>query len=88
MFSRENIMEVRLYYESLVYKTFEKVQKITFIDILGESLSLSLHEILCFVSDAFFYSSSSKEQTLAVNILLKYRSNIDCMTVFTYDQRQ
>lgn len=81
-------MEVRLYYESLVYKTFEKVQKITFIDILGESLSLSLHEILCFVSDAFFYSSSSKEQTLAVNILLKYRSNIDCMTVFTYDQRQ
>lgn len=83
-------MEVRLYYESLVYKTFEKVQKITFIDTLGESLSLSLslHEILCFVSDAFFYSSSSKEQTLAVNILLKYRSNIDCMTVFTYDQRQ
>lgn len=78
-------MEVRLYYESLVYKTFEKVQKITFIDILGKSLSLSLQEILCFVSDAFFYSSSSKEQTLAVNILLKYRSNIDCMTVFTYD---
>ncbi|XP_052706090.1 acid-sensing ion channel 2-like isoform X1 [Crassostrea angulata] len=32
---RENIMEVRLYYESLVYKTFEKVQKITFIDILA-----------------------------------------------------
>lgn len=48
-------MEVRLYYESLVYKTFEKVQKITFIDILGKSLSLSLQEILCFVSDAFFY---------------------------------
>ena len=31
-------MEVRLYYESLLYKTFEKVQKITFIDILGEYL--------------------------------------------------
>nr|XP_022345955.1 acid-sensing ion channel 2-like isoform X2 [Crassostrea virginica] len=31
----ENIMEVRLYYESLLYKTFEKVQKITFIDILA-----------------------------------------------------
>lgn len=62
-------MEVRLYYESLVYKTFEKVQKITFIDILGKSLSLSLHEILCFVSDAFFYYPSAKEQTLAINIL-------------------
>ncbi|XP_061179662.1 acid-sensing ion channel 2-like [Saccostrea echinata] len=32
---RENIMEVRIYYEILVYKSFEKIQKITYIEILG-----------------------------------------------------
>lgn len=72
-------MEVRLYYESLVYKTFEKVQKITFIDILGESLSLSLslHEILCFVSDAFFIIRLPKNRLWR----LIFCKNIDLISI-------